>query len=84
MLFFSYIGMIYYPISYLFGAFPQLQRYETRLKTFYEEFEVLETEEHLEGENLEKISGNIDFKNVNFSYNEERQILQNLSFSIKK
>ena len=37
-----------------------------------------------EGENTEKLEGNIRFKSVNFSYVEGRQILNDVTFSINK
>jgi len=51
-------------------------------------FEVLDTEEEANDEHLakpmEKIKGNVQFKNVFFSYEEDGQTLSNVSFSVKE
>ena len=50
-------------------------------------FEIIEDDsfekESFGDSKLEKFEGNIEFKNVNFSYDGEKQVLNNLSFTIK-
>ncbi len=50
-------------------------------------FEIIEDDsfekESFGDSKLEKFEGNIEFKNVNFSYDGEKQVLDNLSFTIK-
>ncbi len=80
----TYVSFIYFPLGFLFGSLGQLQEWEVQFTKFYNEFEKIETEDLNAGKTLEKIDGNIEFKNVNFSYDEKRKILKNLSFKVKK
>lgn len=82
LLVFSYIEKIYYPVSWLFGSFPNLQQWNTRLEKFYNWFSQEEIEDLEKGENFSPKTGKIVFENINFSYNSERKILKNLSFEI--
>lgn len=81
-LFYAYLSYIYGPLDKLFSSFRNIQKIISEAKKFYEEFDNLEKEELEKWENLEKISGKIEFKNVDFSYNSEKKILKNLSFTI--
>ncbi|RKW23820.1 ABC transporter ATP-binding protein [Candidatus Gracilibacteria bacterium] len=83
-LFYAYINYVYFPLSFLFSSFGRIQKIVSSAESFYREFDDLETENLEIGENLENISGNIEFRNVNFGYLEEKKILKDLSFSIKK
>lgn len=81
-LFYAYLSYIYGPLDKLFSSFRNIQKIISEAKKFYEEFDNLEKENLEKWENLEKISGKIEFKNVDFSYNSEKKILKNLSFTI--
>lgn len=81
-LFYAYLNYIYNPLDKLFSSFRNIQKIISEAKKFYEEFDNLEKEDLISWENLEKISGKIEFKNVDFSYNSEKKILKNLSFTI--
>lgn len=81
-LFYAYLSYIYGPLDKLFSSFRNIQKIISEAKKFYEEFDNLEKEDLEKWENLEKISGKIEFKNVDFSYNSEKKILKNLSFTI--
>lgn len=81
-LFYAYLSYIYWPLDKLFSSFRNIQKIISEAKKFYEEFDNLEKEDLERWENLEKISGKIEFKNVDFSYNSEKKILKNLSFTI--
>ena len=83
-LFYAYINYVYFPLSFLFSSFWRIQKIVSSAESFYREFDYLETENLEIWENLENISWNIEFKNVNFWYLEEKKILKDLSFSIKK
>ena len=83
-LFYAYINYVYFPLSFLFSSFWRIQKIVSSAESFYREFDNLETENLEIWENLENISWNIEFKNVNFWYLEEKKILKDLSFSIKK
>lgn len=46
--------------------------------------EEMEDESKLSKLNFENIKGNVEFKNVDFSYNKDKKILDNLNFSVKE
>lgn len=84
LLVFSFIEKIYYPVSYVFGSLPNLQKWDTQLEQFYKNFEKTETENMTEWKDFPLNFEKIIFKNVNFGYSDERKIFENLNFEIKK
>ncbi len=80
----TYVSFIYFPLGFLFGSLGQLQEWEVKFTQFFDEFEKVETEDLDTGKTLKKIDGNIEFKNVNFSYDKKRKILKNFSLKVKK
>lgn len=72
------------PIASISEAYSIIQTVIVSSERF---FSFMELEEDSLGGNLEliseKIRGDIEFKNVNFSYDDEIQILKNLSFSVE-
>lgn len=82
-LFFAYIGWIYFPLGYLFGRFRELTEQITAVEKLHNEFDNLERELLNKWKNIKNIKWNIEFKNVNFWYNQEKSILNWLNFSIK-
>lgn len=84
-LFFSYIGYIYFPISYIFGSLKNLQKNLESIKKLYLEFDNIAQDEDIKwAADIEKISWKIEFKNVNFSYKneDENEVLKDINFSI--
>ena len=50
-------------------------------------FELMDTEPEMDEEgavDLEKVEGEIEYRDVSFSYNENKHVLENLSFKLKK
>lgn len=84
MLFYSYLGYIFFPLGFIFGSFQRIQKDIADAQKFYNEFDNLETEKLETGKKLENLQGNIEFQNVAFSYNKDKNIFKNLSFSIQK
>ncbi len=84
-LFFSLIGFIYYPMSFLFGQLKNIQKLLEEIKKFYETFDTIEQDfEYEKWKEIEKISGKITFENVDFKYLAEwEDVIKNLSFSIQ-
>ncbi len=82
MLVFSLIGMIYYPLGYLFGAIGNLQKWAVDLQKFYEEFEHIDQEQHEDGQTMQTPRGEIVFDAVHFGYTPDRTIIRNMSFCI--
>jgi ATP-binding cassette, subfamily B, bacterial len=84
MAFLSYIGMFYAPLSSITLLSNWFSGFTTAT---YRIFEILDTEPTLkvpkQPVHLEKISGNIEFKNVTFGYEPYFPVLKNISFKIE-
>lgn len=84
-LFFSYIGYIYFPLSFVFGSLKSLQKHLEWIKKLYLEFDTIAQDEEIkEVQNIEKITGKITFQNVSFSYQQEgeKEVLKKIDFEI--
>jgi len=82
-LFFSYIGWIYFPLSFIFDQLRQFQKYLTAVEIMHNEFDNLEYENIDSWKKLKKPQWNISFKNVSFWYTSEKKILKNINLDIK-
>lgn len=89
------IGVIYLVVSYINKFFEplgnMLYHYEDIQKgkiSMHRIDELMGTDENIEniyqGENTEKLYGNIKFSNVSFSYSNKKSILENVNFSINE
>ena len=89
------IGVIYLVVSYIDKFFEplgnMLYHYEDIQKgkiSMHRIDELMGTDENIEniyqGENTEKLYGNIKFSNVSFSYSNKKSILENVNFSINE
>ena len=59
-------------------------KYLTDIKRMHDEFDNIDSESDWESwKDLKNISGKIEFKNVNFWYNKEKNIIKDLTLSIK-
>ncbi|MCR5824216.1 MAG: ABC transporter ATP-binding protein/permease [Lachnospiraceae bacterium] len=80
----TYAGMIWHPISQLGNLYTNLVRNVARANRI---FEVIDTEPEVfdrEGATeLPEISGQVEFKNVSFSYDDKKGVLDNVSFTVK-
>lgn len=81
VMFVSYLDRLYGPIDSLTELWLELQRNLVSLSRAFR-LTANETEEQL-NKDLEIKKGDVEFKNVSFSYNSEREILKGLSFRIK-
>lgn len=84
-LFFSYIGYIYFPLSFVFGSLKSLQKHLEWIKKLYLEFDNIPQDEELKKtHNIENITGKITFQNVSFSYHQEgeKEVLKKIDFEI--
>lgn len=81
----SYIKQFFNPISDLADNYTTIQ---SALVSADRIFELLDEEDSLEnledGIHIDRTDGNIEFKNVWFSYNNSDWVLKNVSFKIKK
>ena len=81
----SYIDKFFEPIGHILYHYENLQQGNVSIKRIDDLLQKKENIENIyEGESTEKLEGNIRFKNVNFSYIEGKQILNNVTFSINK
>lgn len=83
MLVFSLIGMIYYPLGYIFWSLGNFQKINENLRVFYEEFDELPLETIEPHEmSLKEVKWKIEFRDVHFGYNSSKKIFSWLSFVI--
>ncbi len=81
----SYIDKFFEPLAHILYHYENLQQGRVSIKRIDDLLQKKENIENIyEGENTEKLEGNIRFKSVNFSYVEGRQILNDVTFSINK
>ena len=80
-----YIGMLIAAIKRIVEFTEQFEKGMTGIERFAEVMEVPSEAGYTSGEALEKVKGDISFKNVTFSYEEEKgDVLANLSLDIKQ
>ncbi len=82
-LFFSYIGWIYFPLSFIFDQLRQFQKYLTAVEIMHEEFDDIDHEDIDKGKSIKNPKWNISFKNVSFWYLEWKNILNNINIDIE-
>ncbi len=83
MAFSSYVGMLLWPIRQMGRVLTDMGKAQVSVERIHEILD--EPIEDLdEGSSLEKINGEIEFKNVSFQYEEGKQILKNVSFKAEK
>jgi len=82
-LYFAYINYLYFPIWFIFDHLRNLQKNLEWIKNMYEEFDELEQDsEFPESKEVKKINWKIEFKNVWFSYIENKKVIKNLTLCI--
>ncbi len=80
-----YIGMLIAAIKRIVEFTEQFEKGMTGIERFAEVMEVPSEQGYTSGEELDKVRGDISFKNVTFSYEEEKgDVLANLSLDIKQ
>ncbi len=80
-----YIGMLIAAIKRIVEFTEQFEKGMTGIERFAEVMEVPSEQGYTSGEELQKVRGDISFKNVTFSYEEEKgDVLANLSLDIKQ
>ncbi|MBO4404237.1 MAG: ABC transporter ATP-binding protein [Treponema sp.] len=80
----SYVGMFWQPIMNLSNFYNQFVNAASGAERI---FEIIDTEpavkNSVNAEDMPPVNGNVEFKNVTFSYEEDKQILKDVSFSAK-
>ena len=79
----AYLGYVFGPAQYLATANLDLQDARVSLERVSARFDIVPEENIGEGKTIEKLSGEIEFRNVSFSYDSREPILENISFHVK-
>ena len=81
----SYVGMFWQPILNLSNFYNQFVNAASGAERI---FEIIDKEPSVTSKvgakSMPPINGDVDFKNVTFAYDEEKDILRNLNFSVKR
>ena len=78
------VGLFISPVMALINFMEQYQSGVTGFERF---IEIMDAEPEKDGENavsLENVDGHIEFKNVEYSYDEEKEVLRGINLSIEK
>ena len=82
--FVALLGRLYAPVSQLSNIHIDATRSLALFKRIFDYFDQKEENEDKQNAiNLETIKGKVDFENVNFSYNSEVKVLEDISFSVE-
>ena len=82
-IFLYYIKQAFTPLKEIFDQLEEIQNAQVSLERINTVLLVKEKEDIRKGQDVEKLEGNIEFKNVTFSYG-EKEVLQGISFKIHK
>ena len=78
------VNLFINPVNTLIGFVEQYQNGTTGFKRFLEIMDEQPEEESPTAKPLENVQGDIELKNVSFRYNDEREVLDNISLKVKK
>jgi len=78
----AYLGYVFGPAQFLAAANLQLQKALAALERVSALFDIVPEENIGTGETVEQLTGEIEFKNVSFSYNGRERVLDDISFCI--
>ncbi len=79
----SLLGKAYEPIAIFNVEYVDYKLNKVTVKKYIELLELKDDEKLGNGTVLKKITGSIEFKNVSYGYNSEKEIIKNLSFKIE-
>ncbi len=78
------VNLFISPVNTLIGFVEQYQNGITGFKRFLEIMDEAPEVESPEAYDLENVNGEIELKNVSFSYDDSREVLDNVSLNVKK
>lgn len=78
----AYLGYVFGPAQFLATANLQLQEARAALERVSALFNIVPEENMGTGKPVEQLKGDIEFKNVSFSYDHREPVLKNISFHI--
>ncbi len=76
----AYLGYVFGPAQFLATANLQLQNARAALERVSSVFDIVPEENCGKGEIVSRLSGDVDFRNVSFSYNGSEDVLVDLTF----
>jgi ABC-type bacteriocin/lantibiotic exporter with double-glycine peptidase domain len=79
----AYLGYVFGPAQFLASANLQLQNARAALERVSAILDVVPEENMGIGKEVERLTGEIEFKRVSFSYNGRGQVLKDITFSIR-
>jgi ABC-type multidrug transport system fused ATPase/permease subunit len=81
--FIAYLAYVFVPAQFLANANLQFQSALAALERVFALYEIIPEQNIAFGEAPERLRGEIEFKNVSFSYSEGEPVLQDISFHIR-
>jgi ABC-type bacteriocin/lantibiotic exporter with double-glycine peptidase domain len=79
----AYLGYVFSPAQYLATANLDLQDARASLERVSALFDIVPEENIEKGRTIEKLTGEIEFRNVSFSYDSREPVLKNISFHVR-
>jgi len=80
--FLAYLGYVFGPAQYLASANLELQNARASLERVSALFDIVPEEKIGVGKTVDRLKGEIEFKNVSFSYDDREPVLEDVSFHI--
>jgi ABC-type multidrug transport system fused ATPase/permease subunit len=81
--FIAYLAYVFVPAQSLASANLQFQRARAALERVFALYGIIPEENSGTGETAERLQGEIEFRNVSFSYDEREPVLHDISFHIR-
>ena len=82
-IFLYYIKQAFTPLKEMFDQLEEIQNAQVSLERINTVLSVKEKEDIKQGQKIQKLEGNIEFKNVTFAYG-KKEVLNDISFKINK
>jgi ABC-type multidrug transport system fused ATPase/permease subunit len=79
----AYLGYVFGPAQFLANANLQLQNARASLERVSALFDIVPEENMGTGKKVERLTGDIEFRNVSFSYDSREPVLKDFSFRIR-
>lgn len=79
----AYLGYVFSPAQYLATANLELQDARASLERVSALFDIVPEENVGKGRAIEKLRGEIEFRNVSFTYDSREPVLKNISFHVR-
>jgi ABC-type multidrug transport system fused ATPase/permease subunit len=80
----AYLGYLFGPAQFLATANLELQNARAALERVSALFDIVPEENIEKGRKVERLTGEVEFKNVSFSYDSQEPVLRDISFHIRR